>query len=184
MWLEKDGIAQGILRLEFLTWNFRSYGCITEPLCFCFQYNEAITLFVNRVLTTKKEQMQQKRKSESVLKQHCRTGWDREKIFHVMFQLPLLFTLLNAGRRERRQLHNKEGMRTELKRTVREETVLTHNLWSTQEILKRFSSHFLDLINLLQSKTFVWFWFFKSWRCGLETVILLMDTVWVLAIFQ
>lgn len=183
MWPKKDRITQGMLHLEFLMWNFRTSGWIIVPLWFSFQYNQAITLTITRVLATKKEQMQQKRKSETILQHHWRTGWDRDKIFHVMFQHSFLFTLLNAGRHERQQLHNKEGMRTELKRTVREETVLTHDLFSIQEILKRFSLHFLDLINLLQSKISVWFWFFKSQIYGLEAVIL-MDTAWVPVIFQ
>lgn len=49
------------------------------------------------------------------------------KVFHVIFD-SFLFTLLNTGGHERQQLHSKEGVRMELKRVGREETVLTFNL--------------------------------------------------------
>lgn len=92
-WLEKDGTAQGILHLEFLTWNFRTSGCIIVPLWFNFQYNQAITLSVKRVLITKKEQMQQKRKSETVLKPEGQAGTEKKSFmwcFSTLFSLSCL----------------------------------------------------------------------------------------------
>ena len=61
--------------------------------------------------------------SKATLKDKLR----HRKAFHVIFD-SLLFTLVNGDGHERQQLHNKEGMRTELKRVGREVTVLTFNL--------------------------------------------------------
>lgn len=119
-----------VARISDMTF-FSTYGHFIVPLWSSFQHTQVSMLRVRRTNGKEKGSCQENCCNKKIMAYSKATLKDKlrhRKVFRVTFEHSFLFTLLNAGGRERQQLNNKEDTRTELKRVGRKETVLTFNL--------------------------------------------------------
>lgn len=155
MWLRRGWVAQGILDLEFLMWYFCTSGHVVVPPWSSFLYTRASML---RVRTNRKEKGSCcEEKIDAKTTRSCKLLQSNTK-GHVKTEENLscdvwaLFSL-NAGGHERQQLHNKEGMRTELRRAGSKKLFLHAFYELYRNSWKRFSLHFLVLTICIKEKS-------------------------------